>query len=92
MHGKAWITEFELFAEATHLKDQPSKVQAATLLVCIGEEGKPIYSTFTFENEADREKIQVLQEKFEQHMKPAINLAYHEFVFEKRDKEDEEKF
>lgn len=89
---KTWITEFELFAVATHLKDQPSNVQAATLLVCIGEEGRRIYSTFTFENDADRENIQVLKDKFEQHMKPAINLTYHEFVFGKRDQKDGEKF
>ena len=45
---KKWLMEFELFAVATHLMDQPDKVQAATLLVCIGEEGRRIYTTFTF--------------------------------------------
>lgn len=72
---KKWLMEFELFAVATHLMDQPDKVQAATLLVYIGEEGRRIYTTFTFDNEEDREKLEVLKNKFAAHMKPAINLT-----------------
>ncbi|KAG0421036.1 hypothetical protein HPB47_003059 [Ixodes persulcatus] len=89
---KKWLIEFELFAVATHLMDQPDKVQAATLLVCIGEEGKRIYTTFTFDNEEDREKLEVLKNKFAAHMKPAINLTYHEFIFGKIDQKEGEKF
>ncbi|XP_040061474.1 uncharacterized protein LOC120836570 [Ixodes scapularis] len=71
---------------------QPDKVQAATHLVCIGEEGRRIYTTFTFDNEEDREKLEVLKNKFAARMKPAINLKYHEFIFGKRDQKEDEKF
>lgn len=37
---KKWLMEYELFAVATHLMDQPDKMQAAKLLVCIGEEAE----------------------------------------------------
>ncbi|KAM7297234.1 uncharacterized protein ISCGN_022387 [Ixodes scapularis] len=72
--------------------DQPDKVQAATRLVCIREEGRRIYTTFTFDNEEGREKLEVLKNNFAAHMKPAFNLTYQEFISGKRDQKEGEKF
>lgn len=89
---KKWNAEFELFAVATHLTEQSSKVQAATFLVCIGDAGRRIYETFSFENESDKENIKILREKFEAYAKPSVNLTYHEYVFARRDQREGEKF
>lgn len=89
---KKWQSEFHLFSVATRLNMQPAEVQAATFLVTIGEEGRRIYRTFRFEDESDRNKLEVLITKFEQHCKPATNLTYHEFVFGSRDQTENEPF
>lgn len=46
---KTWKSEFELFSTATQLNKQPKEVQAATLLVTIGEEARKAYASFKFE-------------------------------------------
>ncbi|XP_064469299.1 uncharacterized protein K02A2.6-like [Ornithodoros turicata] len=89
---KTWRAEYDLFAVATHLTQQPSKVQAATFLVCIGDVGRRIFDTFVFENEADKQNVEVVRTKFEAYMKPTVNLTYHEFVFGKRDQKEGERF
>ena len=45
---KTWRQEFELFATATYLNQQPKEVQAATFLMIIGEDARKTYSTFDF--------------------------------------------
>ncbi|XP_064486087.1 uncharacterized protein LOC135398631 [Ornithodoros turicata] len=89
---KKWIMEFDLFAMATHLAQQTDNVQAATFLICIGEEGRRIYNTFAFDCEDDKKKLKVLKEKFQSYLKPAENLTYHEYVFGKRDQKPNERF
>ncbi|KAH9375995.1 hypothetical protein HPB48_010200 [Haemaphysalis longicornis] len=57
-HGwKTWKSEFTLFSTATQLTKQAQDVQAATLLVVIGEEARKVYSTFTFEAGEDKNTI-----------------------------------
>lgn len=80
------------FATATPLNCQPEKVQAATFLVFIDKEGRRIFNTFLFESEEDKMKLNVLKEKIENHFKPAVNLAYQEFIFAKRDQEENKRF
>ncbi|KAH9369207.1 hypothetical protein HPB48_016922 [Haemaphysalis longicornis] len=43
---KTWKSEFQLFSTATQLNKQPKEVQAATLLVTIGEEARKAYASF----------------------------------------------
>lgn len=89
---KLWASEYRLYATATGLAGKPKDVQAATFLVVIGEEGRRIYSTFNFDTEEDRKEVDKLFEKFEEHCKPVINLAYHDFVFGTRDQKTGERF
>lgn len=89
---KTWKCEFTLFATATQLCKQPKEVQAATLLVTVGEEGRKAYSAFKFENEADRNNVDILLQKFEEFYKPVTNLTFNEFRFGSRDQKQGECF
>ncbi|XP_049515895.1 uncharacterized protein LOC125942024, partial [Dermacentor silvarum] len=86
---KTWRQEFELFATATYLNQQPKEVQAATFLMIIGEDARKTYSTFAFASDEEKSDVEVLKLKF---YKPALNLAYHEFRFGKRDQNEGESF
>ncbi|KAM7293103.1 uncharacterized protein ISCGN_026233 [Ixodes scapularis] len=83
--GDTWLgwktskSEFALFFTATRLSKQPKEVQAATLLVTIGEEGIKAYNSFKFETEED-------------FYGPATNLTFQEFRFGSRDQKEGESF
>ncbi|XP_042147251.1 uncharacterized protein LOC121836427 [Ixodes scapularis] len=89
---KLWASEYKLYATATGLATKPKEIQAATFLVVIGEEGRRIFRTFNFETEEDRDDVDKLFKTFEEHCKPVINLAYHDFVFGTRDQKSGERF
>ncbi|KAH7960929.1 hypothetical protein HPB49_025123 [Dermacentor silvarum] len=89
---KTWRQEFELFATATYLKQQPKEVQAATFLMIIGEHARKTYSTFAFAPDEEKSDAEVLKLTFEAFYKPALNLGYHEFRFGKRDQNEGESF
>ncbi|XP_064458840.1 uncharacterized protein K02A2.6-like [Ornithodoros turicata] len=89
---KLWKGEFRLFSTATNLKAQPKEVQAATFLVILGEEGRKICNTLQFETEADRDDVDKLIQKLEEHCKPTLNLTYHEFLFGSRNQKEGERF
>ncbi|KAH6940903.1 hypothetical protein HPB50_010157 [Hyalomma asiaticum] len=83
---KLWESEYELYASATGLAGKPNEVQAAIFLVIIGEEGRMIYYTFKFEDEGDRNDVNKLVKKSEEHYKPVVNLAYHDCFRHERSK------
>lgn len=61
---QAWrkrITKLELLVMATHLLQQPSNVQAAAFLVCVGYESRRVYNTFIFDNGEDNSKLEVVR-------------------------------
>lgn len=89
---KTWKCEFTLFATATQLCKQSKEVQAAALLVTVGEEGRKAYSAFKFEHEADRNNVDILLQKFEEFYKPVTNLTFNEFRFGSRDQKQGECF
>lgn len=89
---RTWKSEFLLFSTATKLNTQPKDVQAATLLVTIGEEARKAYSTFKFEEAEDRNDVEVLIKKFEEHYRPATNLTFQEFLFGSRNQKSGEPF
>ncbi|XP_064465332.1 uncharacterized protein K02A2.6-like, partial [Ornithodoros turicata] len=89
---KLWKGDFRLFSTATNLKAQPKEVQAATFLVTLGEEGRKICNTLQFETEADRDDVDKLIEKLEEHCKPTLNLTYQEFLFGSRNQKEGERF
>ncbi|KAM7307745.1 uncharacterized protein ISCGN_011381 [Ixodes scapularis] len=60
--------------------------------VSLASQERRIFRTFNFETEADRDYVDKLFEKFEEHCKLAVNLAYHDFVFGTRDQKLGERF
>ncbi|KAM7292185.1 uncharacterized protein ISCGN_025427 [Ixodes scapularis] len=89
---KNWKREFALFSTATQLSKQPEEVQAATLLITIGEEARKAYDTFKFTTDEERNSVEVLIQKFEARYKPATNLTFQEFRFGSRDQKEGEPF
>ncbi|XP_042143633.1 uncharacterized protein LOC115316197 [Ixodes scapularis] len=89
---KNWKREFALFSTATQLSNQPEEVQAATLLITIGEEARKAYETFKFTTDEERNSVEVLIQKFEEYYKPATNLTFQEFRFGSRDQKEGEPF
>lgn len=89
---RTWRQEFDLYATATYLSQQPKEVQAATFLMVIGEDARRTYNTFVFNEGEDKSDIEVLKQKFESFYKPSLNLAYHEFRFGSRDQKEGESF
>lgn len=67
-------------------------MQAATLLVIIGEEARKVYSTFTFEAEEDKNNVDALTAKFEEFYRPETKLTYHEFLFGSRNQREGKPF
>lgn len=67
-------------------------MQAATLLVTIGEEGRKAHNSFKFETEEGRNDVNTLIRKFEDFYRPAINLTFQEFRFGSRDQKEGESF
>lgn len=82
-----WESEFKLFSTATLLNLQPKEVQAATLLMTIGEEARKTYSTFQFEEGEDKQDVEVLRKKLESFYKPSTNLAIMSFASVQETKE-----
>lgn len=88
----AWKREFDLFATATGLSQQPKDVQAATLLMTIGEDARRTFYTFKFDSEDDKKDLRIISAKFEANFKPSENLTFNEFRFGSRDQEEGESF
>lgn len=86
---QVWKREFELFSTATLHTRQLKVLQAATLLMTIGEKARKAYSSFTFNKQVERYDAKLLIAKFEECFKPASNLVYQQFRFGTRDPEEE---
>lgn len=88
---RKWKQRFIVYSEATDLKDKPEKKQCAVLLHSIGEQGMEDYNTFQFDD-AEKNKIESLIDKFEQHYTPKKNLTYERHRFLTRQQDDGEPF
>lgn len=77
---KIWRQLFEnyLIASETYLKDE--RVQCARLIHYIGEEALHIYNSFTFSDE-EKNKIEILIQKFEEYFTPKTNVIYERYKF-----------
>ena len=73
---KRWKSEFDFFMIATESESKSEKVKSSILLTCIGEKVCEIYSTLTFDVEADKMKLQKIIEKFDMYCEPVKNITY----------------
>ncbi|CAB4015280.1 Hypothetical predicted protein, partial [Paramuricea clavata] len=60
---------------------ETEKVQCAILLHLIGDEALEIYNTFTFGEGKDRDKLNVLEKKFEDYVNPRKNTVFERYKF-----------
>lgn len=75
-----WRSRFENYLKTTEVSKKSQETQCAQLLHYIGKEGFKIYKTFTL-TEVEKDKLQILLEKFEAHFLPKENLSYERYVF-----------
>ena len=80
-HWKKWKQELDFYLTATEKDQKDNKVKSSILLTCIGPQGREIYNTFTFEEDGDKMKFDVLLKKFDEHCLPKKNvtLVRHKF-------------
>lgn len=75
-----WIQRFELFCTASGIAEKTEKVQCATFLHVAGEEAIKVCNMFHF-TDAEKDKIEVLKEKFKEYCEPRKNLPYIRHMF-----------
>ena len=71
-----WRQHFELFSLASGLSSKEAKVQSATLLHMIGPDTLEVYNTFTWSNEDDKQKANIILMKCEAYCIPRTNITW----------------
>ena len=81
---RRWKMSWELYKVASGLDKKHEKIQVATLLRVLGKECVEIYSNFVWENEGDRDKIAVVEEKLMAHCAPLTSRHFNRHFFSGR--------
>lgn len=78
---RKWLQSIDLFFFTSGISGKDEKVQCTAFLHVAGEDARTVYNTFEFADDADRQKLDVLKEKFKQYCEPRKNLTYmrHQF-------------
>ena len=87
---RQWKQRFELFSLASGLSSKDAKIQAATLLHVIGPAALEIYNTFTWADEGDKQKVEVILVKYEAYCIPRTNVTWERHVFNTRHQHSDE--
>ena len=75
-HGwKIRQKHFQFFLTATESDTKSDKIKTSILLPCIGQKGRDIYETFTFEQDTDKLKLKPVLEKFTSYCNPRKNIT-----------------
>ncbi|KAF2885329.1 hypothetical protein ILUMI_20861 [Ignelater luminosus] len=77
---RIWRSRFENYLKATEIRKKTAEVQCAQLLHLIGKKGFKIYKTFDIK-EDEKDKLEVLLNKFDAHFLPKENLTYERYLF-----------
>ena len=67
---RKWKQELTLYITAAEKDKKSDLVKSSTLLTCIGKKVSEIYNTFTFENDDDNMKFNIIIEKFDEYCSP----------------------
>lgn len=87
---KRWRQQFNLFVKASGVKSESSGVQASLLVNLIGPEGFDVYQTFSFENDKDKDDVNVIIKKFDKYFGAKINITLVRYKFFTRNQDDGE--
>lgn len=77
-----WKQQFEFYAEATNLNEQPMRRQVAVFMTCIGLEALKIYNTFTLTAE-QKNQLEYVKAAFEAKFIPKTNVRFERFILNK---------
>ena len=72
---KSFKQMFEFYLTATERNEKASSVQFGILMSCIGEHCLPIYNSFQFDSDEDKQDYAKVLKKFEQYCEPRKNLT-----------------
>nr|XP_022905321.1 uncharacterized protein LOC111417321 [Onthophagus taurus] len=88
---KRFLQKLEMYLIASERDMKPDKIKIAILLNTIGNEGIEIYNTFKF-TDAEKDKYDVVVDKFKKYCAPRKNRTYERFVFNNRVQDPDEPF
>lgn len=77
-----WRQQFEFYAKATNLNEQPMSRQVAVFMTCIGLEALKIYNTFPLTAE-QKNQLEYVKAAFEEKFIPKINVRFNRFILNK---------
>ena len=77
---KLWLKHFDFYLAATEKDTKGDKIKTSIFLTCIGQKGREIYETFTFEP-GDEMKLAPVLHKFSEYCnsKKNITILRHNF-------------
>ncbi|XP_059052349.1 uncharacterized protein K02A2.6-like [Achroia grisella] len=78
---RKWLRQFRVFLKASGVHKEASDVQASLLINLVGSEGYDIYTTFKFNSEDEKENIEKVIEKFDNHFGTKTNTTMVRFKF-----------
>ena len=71
---KLWLKHFDLYLTATEKDTKGDKIKTSIFLTCIGQKGREIYETFTFEP-GDEMKLAPVLHKVSEYCNPRKNIT-----------------
>ena len=71
---KLWLKQFHFYLTATKKDNKDDKINTSMLLTCIGQKGREIYETFTFDSANDEMKLEPVLNAFYEYCYPRKNV------------------
>ena len=81
---RRWKMSWDLYKVASGLDQEEEKIQVATLLHVLGKEYVEIFSNFFWTSGGDRNKIEAVEEKFNDHCASWTSRYFNRFLFIER--------
>jgi len=72
---------FNYFSKATGIYKEKDEIQVASFMNLIGEQGREIFSTFSWSPGEDKDKFADVIKKFDQYCVPLVNVVYERYKF-----------
>ena len=76
-----WKERFSRYRIASELTEKSEIIQVSALIYCMGAEAEHIFKSFTFAEDADKNKYDPVLAKFEAYFVPKRNVIYERAKF-----------
>ena len=77
----SWKREFESFMVSAEYENKADKIKVNMFLNLIGQKGRDLYDTLTFDVDGDKLKLNKVLEKFDKHAKPNKCVTINRQIF-----------